>query len=691
MRRFRIPFTPLLTALALTAPLMSPGSMTAQRAHTPPALDVAGMDRSVKPGDDFFEYANGTWIKQTEIPADRSSYGGSAILIELTDRRVADLIQEAAKGNAPAGSDLRKIGDYYTSFMDAAAIDAAGLKPLQPALDSIAAIRDRKDLARVLGSGLRADVDAINATNFYTDNLFGLWVAQDLDDPTHYSPFLLQGGLGMPDRSYYVDSSASMATIRSKYQEHIAAMLRLANISDADTKAAAIARLETRMAVAHASREQSGDVTKGNNHWKRADFGTKAPGLDWETYFAAAGLAKPATFVVWQPGAATGLSSLVASEPLDTWKDYLTFHAIESHAALLPAPFGQEAFGFFGPVLSGAQKQRDRWKRGVSATNGALGFAVGKLYTERFFPAAEKKRAQAMVANIMAAFAKRIDRLDWMAPSTKKEAKAKLAVLKVGVGFPDTWPDYAGLEIVKGDAYGNAERAKLFQLRQNLAKLDKPVNRSEWVMTPQTVNAVNLPAMNAMNFPAAILQPPYFDPKRPLAMDYGAIGGVIGHEVSHSFDNQGALFDATGRLHNWWTPEDFKHFERSSKQLVAQYDAYKPFPDLAVKGQQTLGENIADVAGLTAAYDAYRLSLRGKPAPVVQGMSGDQQFFVSFAQSWRRKSREPAMRNQILTDGHAPAQYRASTVRNIDAWYRAFDVKPGDGLYLAPADRVRIW
>ena len=691
MRRFRHPLTHLLTALALTAPLMSPGSMTAQQAHTSAALDVAGMDRSVKPGDNFFEYANGTWLKQTEIPADRSTYGGSAILIELTDRRVADLIQETAKANAPAGADLRKIGDYYTSFMDTAAIDAAGLKPLQPALDSIAAIRDRKDLARVLGSGLRADVDALNATNFYTENLFGLWVAQDLDDPTHYSPFLLQGGLGMPDRSYYVDSSASMATIRAKYQEHIAAMLRLANIPDADAKAAAIAQLETRMARAHASRQESGDVTKGNNHWKRADFGTRAPGLDWETYFAAAGLAKPATFVVWQPGAVTGLSALVASEPLDTWKDYLTFHAIDSHAALLPTAFGSEAFAFFGPVLSGTQKQRDRWKRGVSATNEALGFAVGKLYTERFFPAAEKKRAQTMVANLMAAFAKRIDRLDWMAPSTKKEAKAKLAVLKVGVGFPDAWPDYSGLEVVKGDAYGNAQRAELFQLRQNLAKLDKPVNRSEWVMTPQTVNAVNLPAMNAMNFPAAILQPPYFDPKRPLAMDYGAMGAIIGHEVSHSFDNQGALFDATGRLHNWWTPEDFKHFEGSSKQLVAQYDAYKPFPDLAVKGQQTLGENIADLAGLTAAYDAYRLSLHGKPAPVVQRMSGDQQFFVSFAQSWRGKSREPTMRNRILTDGHAPAEYRASTVRNIDAWYRAFGVKPGERLYLAPADRVRIW
>ena len=676
-------------ALAASAP---PATLLAQQAHSSAAgLDLAGMDPSVKPGDNFFDYANGAWLKQTEIPPDRSSYGAIVTLLDLTDRRVADLIQESAKANAPAGSDLRKIGDYYASFIDTTAIDAAGLKPLQPTLDSIAAIRDRKDLARVLGSGLRADVDALNATNFYTENLFGLWVAQDLDDPTHYSPFLLQGGLGMPDRSYYVDTSASMATIRAKYQEHIAGMLKLANVPDADAKAAAIAGLETRMAKAHATREESGDVTKGNNHWARADFGTKAPGLDWETYFGAAGLAKPTTFVVWQPGAVTGLSALVASEPLDTWKAYLTFHAIDSHAALLPTPFGQEGFAFFGTVLSGAQKPRDRWKRGVSATNGALGYAIGKLYTERFFPAAEKKRAQAMVANLLAAFAKRIDQLDWMAPSTKKEAKAKLAVLKVGVGFPDTWPDYAGLEVVKGDAYGNAQRAQLFQLRRNLAKLDKSVDRSEWVMTPQTVNAVNLPAMNALNFPAAILQPPFFDPKRPLAMDYGSLGATIGHEVSHSFDNQGALFDATGRLHNWWAPEDFKHFERSSKQLVAQYSGYKPFPDLAVNGQQTLGENIADLAGLSAAYDAYKLSLHGKPAPVVQGMSGDQQFFVSFAQSWRTKTREPAERNQILSDGHAPARYRASTVRNIDAWYRAFDVKPGEGLYLAPADRVRVW
>jgi putative endopeptidase len=680
----------LMAAIALVASVPW-GGLVAQQAHSSPGLDLAGMDPSVKPGDNFFYYANGTWLKRTAIPPDRSSYGVFAMLAELTDRRVAELIQEAAKANAPTGSELRKIGDYYTIFMDEAAIDAAGLKPLQPTLDSIATIRDRNDLARVLGSSLRADVDVLNNTNFYTENLFGLWVAQDLDEPTHYSPFLLQGGLGMPDRSYYLDPSPGMASIRTKYQEHIAAMLTLAGIPDADAKAASIVQLETAMAKAHWSREESGEVRKGNNHWTRVDFGTKAPGLDWGRYFGAAGLAKPARFVVWQPSAVTGLSALTASEPLDTWKDYLTYHAIQSRAAFLPGAFGRQSFAFFGTVLSGAQKQRDRWKRGVSVTDDALGFAVGRLYAARYFPPAERARVQAMVANLIAAFGDRIDHLDWMAPATKTGAKAKLAVLKVGVGYPDTWPDYAGLEVVAGDAYGNAERAQLFQYRRSLDRLDRPVDRSEWVMTPQTVDAVNLPAMNALNFPAAILQPPYFDPRRPLAMDYGAIGAVIGHEVSHSFDNQGALFDATGRLHNWWTPEDFKHFEASSAQLVKQYDAYRPFPDLAVNGQQTLGENIADVAGLAAAYDAYKRSLGGKPAPKVQGFSGDQQFFISFAQTWRGKTREPALRNRILTDGHAPNEYRASTVRNLAAWYRLFDVKPGQALYLAPAARVRVW
>jgi putative endopeptidase len=675
-------------ALGLPMPVLN-----AQTDHSSSSggIDVAGMDRSVKPGDDFFEYANGTWLKQTEIPADRSSFGAFEVLLELTDKRVSDLIREMAQSSAAAGSEQQKIGDFYAAFMDTTAIEKASLQPLKSTLDSIAAIRDRKQLAHFLGSTLRADVDALNNTNFETENLFGLWVAQDLDDPTQYSPFLLQGGLGMPDRSYYLNSSSDMAGIRGKYQKHIAALLGLAHIPDVDKRAERIMRLESLIAKAHWSREASGDVSKANNHWTRAEFAYKAPGMDWDAYFTAARLDHAPRFTVWQPSAVTGISSLTASEPLDAWKDWLTFHAIQSRTAVLPSALDAESFAFFGPVLSGAQKPRDRWKRAVSATNNALGFAVGKIYAARYFPPAEKARAQEMVTNLIAAFRDRIDRIDWMTPGTKQEAKAKLAVLKVGVGYPDKWPGYSGLKVVKGDAYGNRERSQLYEYYRSLEKLSQPVDRSEWVMTPQTVNAVNLPAMNALNFPAAILQPPYFDPKRPLAMDYGAIGSIIGHEVSHSFDNQGALFDSKGRLHNWWTPEDFKHFQGSSAQLVAQYNGYRPFPDLAVNGQQTLGENIADVAGLAAAYDAYHRSLGGKPAPEAQGFTADQQFFISFAQGWRTKQRDPSVRNQILTDGHAPAQYRGSTVRNIDAWYPAFGVKPGEKLYLAQADRVRVW
>ena len=680
MPRARTPLPLLLSAVLL----LIPAGLAAQ------GLDTAGMDRSVRPGDAFFEYANGGWAARTEIPADRSSYGSSAILVEQTDERVAELVRGAGE-NAPAGSERRKVGDFYASFMDSTAIEAKGLAPLRPTLDSIAAIRDRSGLARFLGSTLRADVDGINATDLETGNLFGLWVAQDMDDPSRYSPFLLQGGLGMGARSYYVDTSAAMADIRGKYQEHVAAMLDLAGLPDAAVKAAGIVRLETRIAESHATREESGDVRRSNNHWSRADFDRKAPGLDWAGFFAGAGLDGARQFVVWHPGAVTGSAALAASEPLDVWKDYLAFHAVQDRSAVLPARFVARSFAFYGPVLSGAREPRARWKRAVTATNEALGFAVGKLYTERYFPAAEKQRARAMVTNIIAAFRERIDRLDWMAPATKREAKAKLAVLEVGVGYPDVWPSYDGLEVISGDAYGNAERAGLFHYRKRRALIGRPVNRREWVMTPQTVNAVNLPVMNAMNFPAAILQPPYFDPRRPAAMDYGAMGAIIGHEVSHSFDNQGALFDSRGRLRNWWTPEDFRHFEESGARLAAQYDGYRPFPDLAVSGRQTLGENIADLAGLAASYDAWRRSLGGKPAPEAFSLTGDQQFFVSYAQAWRRKAREPSLRNQILTGGHAPAQYRALTVRNLDPWYAAFEVTPGERLHLAPADRVRVW
>ena len=675
----------LLVALAAacTAPLAAQSSI--------PGLDAAGMDRAARPGDDFYRYANGTWLATMAIPPDRGSYGGFNIADEVATARLAELIGGDAAATAPAGSDLRRIGDFYQSFLDTAAIEAAGLAPLQPTLAAIAAIGDRTALARFFGATLRADVDVINDGELDTENLFGLWVDQDFDEPEKNSAALLQGGLMMPDPSYYLDSSAAMADTRAKYRAHVTRMLELAGYADAAAMAGAVLALETRIAGTHVSREDTWDVVKGNNHWKREDFPVRAPGLDWEAFFDAAALGDVATFVAWQPGAIAGLSALVASEPLASWKALLAYHAIEHRAPVLPAAFDREAFTFFGQTLSGSPEQATRQKRAVAATSRALGFAVGREYVERYFPASAKQRAEAMVAGIIQAFDRRIDGLGWMAPATRAEAKAKLGTIKVSVGYPDRWPSYDGLDIVAGDAFGNAQRVEQFEYRQNLAKLRRPVDRDEWSMTPQMVNAVNMPAMNAMNFPAAILQPPFFDPDRPEVMNYAAIGAVIGHEISHSFDNVGANFDAHGRLRNWWTPEDSAHFSAAGQRLAGQYDGYRPFPDLAVNGRLTLPENIADLAGLTAAYDAYRASRGGREAPRVAGLTGDQQFFLSFAQMWRAKYREPTYRRRLLTDVHAPAPYRALTVRNLDAWYAAYGVRNGQALYLTPDERVRIW
>jgi putative endopeptidase len=680
--------TPPNTAPTATATAAATATATSAEAA---GIDTAGIDPSVKPGDDFFKYANGAWLKSTEIPADRGSWGTGAIIAERTAKRVAELIEEAAKSDAPAGSDARKVGDYYATFMDEAGIEAKGLAPVKDALAGIAAIKSLAELSRALGATLRADVDVLNLGNTYTENLFGLWIAQDLSDPSHYSPFLLQGGLGLEDREYYVDSSPRMAEIRGKYQEYLATLLKLAGLKDAEGRAAKVFELEKRIAEVHASLVDTNDVQKGNNHWTRKDIEARAPGLDWGEFFKAARLDKQGVFVVWQPAAITGISKLVKSEPVAVWRDYLTAQLLNQLSAFLPKAFGDAAFEFYGRALSGTPEQRARWKRAVGATDGALGEAVGKLYVAKYFPPSEKARAEAMVKNVIAAFARRIDALSWMAPQTKVEAKAKLAALKVGIGYPDKWRDYSGLTVVHGDAVGNFLRSSLFDYSQKLARLGQPVDRGEWVMNPQLVNACNLPAMNAMNFPAAILQPPDFDPARPEVMDYGAIGSVIGHEICHSFDDAGALFDARGKLSSWWTKEDFAHFLESSQRLVKQYDAYAPFPDLHVNGKQTSSENIADVAGLAAAYDAYRMSLGGREAPTVSGLTGDQQFFLSFAQSWRSKMREPTLRRRIVSDTHSPPEYRADTVRNLDAWYTAFDVKAGQGLYLAPADRVRIY
>jgi putative endopeptidase len=654
-------------------------------------VDLAGMDSSVKPGDDFFRYANGSWLAVTEIPADRSSYGLDARLAEQALLQTRSLLEEASKGAAPVGSDERKIGDYYAAFLDENTIEAHGLEPLKSQLDAISAISDRRSLAEAIAQTVRADVDPLNATNFHTHHLFGIWVAQDFNQPTRCAPYVLQGGIGMPDREYYVSSSPRMADIRAKYKEHIAAVLKLAKNSNAENRAAGIFDLETKIAQVHWSRAESFDVHKANNLWKREDFRSKAPGMDWQLFFNAAGLENRSEFIVWQPSALAGEARLVGSEPLEIWKDYLTYQLLDDWSGVLPKAFVEERFAFYAKVLSGTPQLRERWKRGVDAANHAMGDAVGRLYVQHYFPSEAKAKAEAMVAKLIEAFGRRIDNLTWMTSETRAKAKEKLATLKVGVGYPDKWIDYSGLEIQLDNAFGNAFQAELYEYRRSLAKLDQPVDRSEWWMTPQTVNAVNLPIQNALNFPAAILQAPYFEPKAEASDNFGAIGSVIGHEISHSFDDQGSQFDATGRLANWWTPADLAHFKEAANRLVAQYNAYHPFSDLAVNGQQTLSENIADVAGISVAYDGYRLALGGQPAPVRQGFNGDQQFFISFVQSWRTKFREPLLRQMIVTDGHSPAEYRADAVRNIDAWYDAFGVKPGEALYLPPGDRVRIW
>jgi predicted metalloendopeptidase len=674
--------------LAAAAVLAAGDPPAAPQSH---GIDLAGIDRAVKPGDDFFAYANGTWIRTTGIPSDRASYGPAAVLIERTREQVRALVQNAARDNPAPGSDEQKVGDFYASYLDEAGIESRGLAPLKDDLARIDAISGRKSLSSYLGSRLRGDLDALNNTNFYTENVLDVWISQAFEDPGRNVPYLMQGGLGMPDREYYLQSSEKMENLRAKYREHVAAVLKLARISGADEKAQAILDLETRIARTHASREDSEDVHKANNPWKRSEFAAKAPGIDWDAYFESAGLGRQPDFIVWHPTAVTGESALVASEPLDVWKAYLTFHLLDHYSGVLPRAFVDENFSFYGTALSGTPQIRERWKRAIDATNASLGEAVGRLYAARYFPPSSKAKIETMVSTLLKAYRARIQRLEWMSPETRRKALAKLSTLRVGVGYPDKWIDYSALRVEKGDAFGNLRRAEEFDYRRRLAKLYQPVDRGEWVMTPQTVNAVNLPLANALNFPAAILQPPFFDPQADAAVNYGAIGATIGHEISHSFDDQGSQFDAQGRLVNWWSAKDAEHFQEAGARLAAQFDAYAPFPDLHVHGKQTLSENIADVAGLSAAHDAYLLSLGGSKAPLRQGLTGDQRFFLSYAQSWRNKTREAALRQQILTDGHAPAEYRGDTVRNLDAWYPAFDVTPHEALYLAPKDRVRVW
>lgn len=678
-----------LSALALGAALAFSVAACGQRPRDA-GISLEAMDTSVQPGNDFYNYANGSWQRATEIPGDVASVGGFYIAFLETERQTTELVQGIVSSNPAAGTNEARIANFYNAYANMQAIDASGMASAQDQLQAINAISTRTDLSRVLGSTIRADVDAFNATDYNTPNLFGIFVTQALGSQ-EVVPYIMQGGLSLPEREYYLSTDPEMARIRTAYRAYIEQVLTLAGVPDARAKAQRVYDLEMQIARAHMTRAETSDIPARSVVWTRAELQQRAPGIDWNAFLTAAQLGNQERFAAYADLAIPRLSALVASQPIQAWKDWLTFHHINAYTDVLSSQLDQASFAFYGTTLSGTPEQRDRNKRALDAVNAFLGDAVGQAYVQHYFPASAREEVQGMVENIKSAFAERIRGLDWMADSTRDEALRKVSTLEVGVGYPDSWRDYSTLEVTPDNAYANVRAAELFEYRHQLGKLGRPLDRREWWMTPQTVNAVNLPVQNAMNFPAAILQRPFFDPDADPAYNYGAIGGVIGHEISHSFDDSGAAFDSNGLLRNWWTDADLAAFRQQGDALARQYDAYEPLPGMHINGRITLGENIADVAGLQAAYDAYHASLGGRDAPVINGLTGDQRFFLAYAQAWATKTREEALRQQIATDGHAPGQYRALTVRNLDGWYSAFNVQPGETLYLAPDQRVRVW
>ena len=637
-------------------------------------FDETGMDRSVQPGDDFNEFANGAWLKRTAIPADKSSYGMFNALSDQSELRTRGIIEAQAK------SPTSKIGMAYNAYLDTAAIEAKGLAPVKPWLAKIAAVKDRPGYIRLL---TEADRNGVSVP-------FNAGVGPDAKDPNTYTVSMSQGGLGLPDRDYYLSADPKLAAVKAAYQMHIAKMFALAGEANAEARARAVVDFETEIAKVHWTRIQSRDADKGYNKLSVAQLATQAPGFDFAAYLKGVGMPVD-TVIVRQPSAFTGMAALIGAAPIGVLKDHMLIRSLDGYASVLPAAFDAERFAFYGTTISGTPQQQERWKRAVAFTQGALTDDLAKLYVAQYFPPETKAAADALVSNVITAMKARVAKLDWMTPETRTKAIAKLDAFTPRIGYPDQWRDYSALQIRAGDAFGNELRTAQWRHDYNTAKLGKPVYRWEWGMTPMTVNAQANPTLVAITFPAAILQPPFFDPKADPAVNYGGIGAVIGHEISHHFDDQGSKYDITGKLTQWWTPADVAAFKQRTDALVAQYDAYEPIPGFHVKGGLTLGENTADLAGLSAAYDAYKASLGGKPAPVIDGMTGDQRFYLGWAQVWRRNYREAALRNQLLTDPHSPSEQRVWVVRNLDPWYDAFQPKPGQKLVLTPEQRVRIW
>ncbi len=684
------PFRPATLVVALSLAFAAPISFGADAAPAAVAmaatgqesgLDKTGMDPAVRPQDDLFFAMNGTWLKNTEIPADKSSWGAFNVLRQQSDEHVKAIIEGlAAKQQAP-GTINAKIGDFYSSYIDTAAIDAAGTKPLAPYAQQLAAVKNKKDLVLLMGRWVS-----------FTDLPLNLGVGPDAKDPTIYSAGTGQGGLGLGDRDYYLKSDARFVAARTAYLTYLRTILALDGDKNAVMQAKAVMALEMKIAKAQWSQEALRDPVKGYNPMTLKQLAAKDPGIDWKAYLEAGDLPAPAFVSIGQPDYTWTLAKLIKNEPLDVWKAYMRVRLLDATAQTLPAGFRDASYQFKSVALQGTKSDKPRWQRGVDTVNGAMGEAIGQLYVAQYFPPAYKARMVQLVDNLLKAYSTSIDNLTWMSPATKVEAHAKLSKYGIKIGYPDVWRDYSGLDVKSGDALGNSIRAAQFEYHRQAVRNGKPVDRTEWGMTPQTVNAYYDPTKNEIVFPAAILQPPFFDMKADDAVNYGGIGAVIGHEVSHGFDDQGSQYDGDGKLRNWWTADDRKAFEAITSKLDAQFSAYEPLPGVHVKGQLTMGENIADLSGLQISYKAWNISLDGKPAPVIDGYTGAQRFYLGFSQVWRGKLRDEYMLRIVTTNPHSPPQYRADGASiNSDGFHEAFGTKPGDKMWKAPADRLRLW
>ena len=650
-------------------------------ANIPPwGLGPGARDLTVRPGDDFYRCAGGHWLDSNQIPPDRSRWGSFDVLDERAQQQVLDIVQ-ALPARAPPGSNEQKVGDYYRAFIDTSAIDQRGIEPARAAIDAITQARSYHDLTRLMG---RPDL-ALKAP-------LRVGISVDQKNPDRYDVIITQSGLGMPDRDYYLKDDPVYAALRTKYVAHITRMLGLIGDPQPAAEAQAILEVETRIARVHwpAAKRRERDLTY--NPRTRVELEQMVPGFFWETLLSTEGVDAQPQFVVRETDAVQALAQLFLQVPLDTWRAYFKYHYLVSIASVLPHAFDEEAFDFYRRALQGQQQQRPREKRAVRALDNDLGEAVGALYVARYFPASSRDQVRALVENLRATYAQRISKLTWMTPATKKVALEKLAAFHPKLGYPDRWRDYSELSIMQADAFGNAVRARVFEWNRQVRRLAEPTDRGEWTMTPQTINAYYNSTFNEVVFPAAILQPPFFDPNADAAVNYGGIGAVIGHEMGHGFDDQGSKSDARGVLHTWWAPEDTAAFKKLTDSLAVQYDEFTVLPGLKVNGRLTLGENIGDLGGVSVAYEAYHRSLHGGAAPTLDGVTPDQRFFLSYGQVFRSLDRDEAMRSQALSDPHSPSRYRVNgVVRNVDAWYAAFAVAPTDKLYLPPAQRVHIW